>query len=607
FNAGADSFPDRGGFAGVEQIDGHRVNDNPLRHEGRTIVNGRPTRLEFLVLNNRFMLLQDGQTLVDWPNADYGRCTLVSFYKGVDESKLFLATWSSSYRVSRLELTPLGWKPGATAIAAQTPKPAQASEKPVKPEAKPAIPDQAAVAAAQKSIQDIYRDDIKRASGPDQKIELAKKLRDAALGTDNDPAARYLLFKMAGDYAASAGDLDLAVDTLDKLAERFDVDPLDAKADMLIALSKQPQHPDSCSAKLNELADAAVAADRYDLAKKSLTAALAVKDLAARKQTVAHQREVTEIETEFHRVKSAIETLKTSPDDPDANLAVGKFNCLVKGNFDAGLPLLAKGSDKTLAELAKLDLSNPIDSTQRLKIADGWWDTVKRQARLRAKGMYEAMRPSLSGLALVRVDKRLQEFESKAGPEPPANLLALIDPKKNAVRGQWTKSADGLQSNEIAWGQIVAAPFEPGANYDLRVEFTRLTGNADVMLILPVADKQVRFALGVNDRWGGLDRIGNMVISSNNKWSRQAPIVNNKRYIVDIAVRTTADGSAAEVLVRVNGENFVSFQGPASELTGLPFGWRLPNSSWIGLGANNATVLFHAAQCRKLPARSGGR
>lgn len=607
FSAGVDHFPDRGGLSGVEMVDGRRVDQTPAHHEGHVLVNGRQSTLVFTVLKDHFLLAQDGQTLVDWPNADYGRCTLFGPYAGVDRSKLFIATWSSSYRISRLELTPLGWRPDATAVAAQTVKPPQADEQPEKPGAKAAVPNQAAQAASMKSIQDIYRDDIKRATTPELKIELAKKLRAAALGTDNDPAGRYVLFKMASDLAAAGGDLDTATDTIDKVAETFNVDPLDAKAEMLIALSKQSQHPDSCSAKLNELADAAVAADRYDLAKKSVVAALAVKDPAARKQTAAHQREINEIEAESHRIKTALETLKTSPDDPDANLAVGKFNCLVKGNFDSGLPQLAKGSDKTLAELAKLDLSKPIDIAQRLKVADGWWETGKRPARLRAKAMYEEMRTTATGLALVKIEKRLQDFESKAGVDPWTNLVALTDPDKNAVRGKWTKSADGLQSSDIAWGQIVAAPFDPGANYEVRAEFTRLTGNNDVMLILPVADKQLRLALGVNDRWGGLDRIDSLVVSASTKWSRPAQVVNNKRYLVDVVVRTTADGSAAEVFVRVNGVDFVSFQGQTAELTGLPYGWRLPNSSWIGLGANNATVLFSAVQCRKLPPRTGGR
>jgi hypothetical protein len=96
FTAGVDCFSEFGGVAGIEEIDGHRLNESPFHHSGRTIVNGRPTRLEFTVLKDHFFLAQDGQPLVDWPNADYRRCTLVVFYLGVDESKLFLTTWLSS-------------------------------------------------------------------------------------------------------------------------------------------------------------------------------------------------------------------------------------------------------------------------------------------------------------------------------------------------------------------------------------------------------------------------------------------------------------------------------------------------------------------------------
>jgi hypothetical protein len=375
----------------------------------------------------------------------------------------------------------------------------------------------------------------------------------------------------------------------------------------LIAFSKNSQHPDECSARLNALADDAVAADRYDLAKRALAAAMAIKDPALRKQTLVHQREVNETEAEFHRLKPTLDALMANPDDPAANLAIGKFDCLAKGNFEAGLPLLAKGIDKALAELAKLDLAQPTDPAEQIKLADGWWDTGKRAARQRAKAIYEVQLSSLNGIARAKIEKRLQELESKSGLESWTSLLRLVDPDKNAVRGKWAKSGDGLQCTQAAWGQMVAIPFEPAGNYQMRVEFTRLTGNNDVMLLLPVAGSNVRVALGVYDRWGGIDRIDNQMVSANSPLAHPAVLENNKRYVVDVAVRTSADGAAAEILVRVNGTDFTSFQGQASQLSGLPYGWRLPNDKWVFLGANNATVIFHSAQCRKLPSRAGGR
>lgn len=617
FTAGVDSFPDRGGFAGVEVVDGQRVNETPFRKTGRFITNNKPTTLVFTVLKNHFWLTQDGQVLVDWPNSDYRRCTLFNFYKGVDETKPFVTTWSSVYRITRLTLTPLN--EGAAAVAQNPTKlpnlvgndpAAKPVEKPAVKEPKVAVPDAAAQAAATKTVQGVYRDDLKRATAPEQKIELARKLHTDGLGTADDPVGRYVLLKMARDLAASTGDLETAGEVLDDMAERYEMDGLEAKADMLIAASKTPLHSEDVSTRLNALADDAVAVDRYDLAKKLLTAGLTLKDSALRKQTIIHQKEIGETETEFHKLKAAIDTLKTSPDDPAANLAVGKFNCLVKGNFEVGLPLLAKGNDKALADLAKLELAQSADSAEQIKVADSWWDTGKRAARLHAKSIYETILPSLNGISRVRIEKRLQELEAKPGGESWTNLLKLIDPDKNAVRGKWTKSSEGLQCTTPAFGALAAVPFEPAANYLIRAEVTRLSGNNEVMLVLPVAGSEVRVALGVNEKWGGIDRINNQMIYANGPLARPAPVENNKRYVIEVSVRTGQAGAdptsqPVEILVRVNGSDFTSFQGLASQLTGLPYGWRLANPKNPAIGCSNSTAVFHSLQYRKLSAKSG--
>ncbi|MBI3877243.1 MAG: hypothetical protein HY300_15015, partial [Verrucomicrobia bacterium] len=44
--------------------------------------------------------------------------------------------------------------------------------------------------------------------------------------------------------------------------------------------------------------------------------------------------------------------LAITPDDPGANLAVGQFLCFVKGDWESGLPLLAKSDDNVLKTLA---------------------------------------------------------------------------------------------------------------------------------------------------------------------------------------------------------------------------------------------------------------
>ena len=42
--------------------------------------------------------------------------------------------------------------------------------------------------------------------------------------------------------------------------------------------------------------------------------------------------------------------------DPAANREMGRYFCLVKGNWERGLPMLVVGNDKDYLDLAKRDL-----------------------------------------------------------------------------------------------------------------------------------------------------------------------------------------------------------------------------------------------------------
>jgi hypothetical protein len=375
------------------------------------------------------------------------------------------------------------------------------------------------------------------------------------------------------------------------------------KNEALLAAGKGPLSAAEYSAKLNAFADEAVAADRFDLAKRAIAAAIKLKiDPPLHKQFVAHQKEITETEAEFHRLKTSRDALDTNPDDPDANLAVGKFDCLVKGDFANGLPLLAKGSDKTLAELAKLDLTQSVDASEQVQVADGWWATGKKPAQLRAKQLYEGALPRLTGIARTKVEKRIQEFEAKSGVDAWTNLLKVVDPTKY-VFGQWTKGANGLECTQQLFANAIEIPFDPGPNYEVKVEFTRLTGTTgDIALYLPVNGGHCRVVLGAQGRYGGIDTIeGHEIYDRLNPTMRPAKLENNVRGLLDVVVRT--NGMAMEILVRVNGVDYTSFRGQASQL-GMSLSARLPATgptNSLGLGAQSSTAVFHSVQYRKLP------
>ena len=64
--------------------------------------------------------------------------------------------------------------------------------------------------------------------------------------------------------------------------------------------------------------------------------------------------------------------LETTPDDPKASLAAGRWYCFVVGDWEKGLPLLAQSSDAEMAKSAALDMKNPSVPAEQVTAGDGW-------------------------------------------------------------------------------------------------------------------------------------------------------------------------------------------------------------------------------------------
>jgi hypothetical protein len=150
----------------------------------------------------------------------------------------------------------------------------------------------------------------------------------------------------------------------------------------------------------------------------------------------ARLEEVKAARADYEAAQPARAALQEKPDDPEANLAVGKYLCFRKGDWDAGLPLLARGSDQALQDLAHADLARPAAAADRRKAGDGWWDLAaktpalgKTQLQRRACYWYRQALPGLAGLTQDKVAERLREVQGQApgagSAEAPAEVHRL--------------------------------------------------------------------------------------------------------------------------------------------------------------------------------------
>src|SRR5262249_2586501 len=119
-------------------------------------------------------------------------------------------------------------------------------------------------------------------------------------------------------------------------------------------------------------------------------------------------------EKELAPLKGSLEALKKDPKDAKANLELGKYFALVRGNWIKALPYLTLGSDKDFQALAQKDLDQPKLAKERVSLGDGWWDLGEKEkdpARLhlrqRAVFWYEKALPETAGLNRNRLEKRV--------------------------------------------------------------------------------------------------------------------------------------------------------------------------------------------------------
>jgi serine/threonine-protein kinase len=308
----------------------------------------------------------------------------------------------------------------------ETPKP--------KPETRPPAPVVKKAPVPAKKQQDdadaLVRRELKAefARKPAERGPLAQRLLTKAGATNDDPAGRFVLLRDARDVAAQAGDVLTALQAIDRLDQLYEgEDATDMKVAALTTAGKAAAAATTNAVPLNkavaegalEVLDRLVEAEAFDkalpLGPLAVAAARKTRDQALAGQVEARFREVKEAQKDHDAVQADRATLRTKPDDPDANLALGKYLCFRKGDWAGGLPLLARGKDQALRDLARADLAAPAAATEQRKVGDGWWDLSetapelgKTQLQRRAGTWYRRALPGLTGLSQDRVTERLK-------------------------------------------------------------------------------------------------------------------------------------------------------------------------------------------------------
>lgn len=182
--------------------------------------------------------------------------------------------------------------------------------------------------------------------------------------------------------------------------------------------AKQPEEFKAAITDLQVLARDAGLVDDYDLAVNALEQAAKAtkpaKDARLGAEVQAQLEETKLLQQEFLKVRGALKTLKDKPEDPQANVAAGRFLCLVKHDWIQGVPMFKKGKDAALKSLAEAEEAVGDAAKDHAALGDQWWSYAEKNApfRERAYHWYRQAWPGLEGIARIQLKGKFRSAGS---------------------------------------------------------------------------------------------------------------------------------------------------------------------------------------------------
>jgi hypothetical protein len=417
--------------------------------------------------------------------------------------------------------------------------------------AKLAVPSPAAQAAVRKLMKEVFAAQL-----ADRTVPARRKLTAALFAqvekSGDAPTDRFVLLAAAIDSAVGSADLPAAFKAADEMAETFDVDPVAIKVDAALKLGPRSNVPDMAGeniAAVTEMADQLGQADEFVTAIK-VCAALqpaAGSNPALRTQLQQRIRDLGAARDAADRFQRDRARLAAHPDDPAANLAVGRYLCFVKNDWHAGLPMLAKSSDALLSAPAVLERSDLHSAEETTRLGDLWWNAAEKQSdrvskiavTRHAADIYTRVVDEVAGLRQMQIQQRIEEAEKIAARTADGiDLLKLVGKRFKSDTDYWSLTPTGLKCTNHGTALL---PYAPPEEYDLRVTFERLASTGDsISTICPLPRGTVAWVAG---GWGNV--VFGFVVNKGG-WTavtkRELPadtIRKNVRYTCVIKVRKT--------------------------------------------------------------------
>ena len=289
------------------------------------------------------------------------------------------------------------------------------------------IPNNVDIAAAEEKIRLVFGDRYDSGNTREQKIDLAQELLEVGIETNDDIAARYVLYQSASRIAVSTATAPLYRRIVGTLANDFDIGELDLLMTGYAAMIESPDAASKTSELLSvitrdifryrALGQLSNAKSLCDIGLNVARDTPAEQDLVALSDFIVWQMGKKSESASALATVASLSNIRSAPETARADLFVaGWYRCFSQGNWRVGLPLLANGADQILSNLAQLEITEGRSAASR--IGNAWWDysntdglSVYERAHIQhhASEWLKLAVDGLAGLDKMLAEKRLRD------------------------------------------------------------------------------------------------------------------------------------------------------------------------------------------------------
>ena len=180
-----------------------------------------------------------------------------------------------------------------------------------------------------------------------------------------------------------------------------------------------------------------------------------------------------------------------------------------------------------------------------------------------------------------------------AGWQDAINLLPLIDPKEDAIAGEWTMENGALVGSRNVYARL-ELPYRPPEEYDFRIVFTPSGNAANGCQQLKAAGKELDWNYGVGPQWRvfGFEEVEGKGAMASRHSGYSEPVQIGRKNVSLVEVRH--DRIRGYFGGKLLSELSLDKIGPA------PWpGWRLRDGSRLGVGTQTLCT-YHAIEVREV-------